>query len=221
MATLPRDPRLIWPPGEPTVSTAREAKHALVREVKQLIEAVHLLDVETAGEAKLSAAAERVAEIAGEVADLPSLRERGGPVYAGPDDAVLAERSGISGYGNPLAPPVVMAPEGDRMVGTAVYTAAYEGPPGCLHGGFVAAAFDDLMGLAQMVTGTAGYTGTLTVRMIRPTPLNREIRYEAWLDRHEGRKIWVKARSSTDDEVLAEAEILFITPRSGPVVPTG
>jgi len=79
----------------------------------------------------------------------------------------------------------------------------------------VAAAFDDLMGFAQMASGKAGYTGTLTVKMLRPTPLYKRIDYEARFDRMDGRKIWVTAGSWCGDEQLAEAEILFIAPKHG------
>jgi acyl-coenzyme A thioesterase PaaI-like protein len=84
-----------------------------------------------------------------------------------------------------------------------------------VHGGFVAAAFDDLMGSAQTLSGIAGYTGTLTVKMLRPTPLLRRIDYEAGVDRVEGRKIYVWAHSTCDGERLAEADIVFIAPRRG------
>jgi hypothetical protein len=79
----------------------------------------------------------------------------------------------------------------------------------------VAAAFDDLMGMAQMASGIAGYTGTLTVKMLRPTPLNTRIDYEAGVDRVDGRKIYVWARSRDADTLLAEAEIVFIAPKAG------
>jgi acyl-coenzyme A thioesterase PaaI-like protein len=99
--------------------------------------------------------------------------------------------------------------------GWAIYGPEYEGPPQCLHGGFVAAAFDDLMGVAQMASGSAGYTGTLTIKMIRPTPLGRRIDYEAGVERVDGRKIWCWARSHDGDTLLAEATIVFIAPRPG------
>jgi hypothetical protein len=79
----------------------------------------------------------------------------------------------------------------------------------------VAAAFDDLLGFAQIASGTAGYTGTLTVRMRQPTPLYEMIDYDAGVDRVEGRKIWVSGRSWCGDELLADCEILFIQPRTG------
>ena len=79
----------------------------------------------------------------------------------------------------------------------------------------MAAAFDDLLGSAQTLSGSAGYTGTLTVRMLRPTPLGKRIDYEAGVERVEGRKIWAWGTSSCDGERLAEASILFIAPREG------
>ena len=95
--------------------------------------------------------------------------------------------------------------EGELTRGWAVYRAPYEGPPGCLHGGFVAAAFDDLLGWAQMASGKAGFTGTLTIKMRRPTPLEERIDYEAGVDRVQGRKIWCWGKSRCGSQLLAEA----------------
>src|SRR6266511_219751 len=50
----------------------------------------------------------------------------------------------------------------------------------------LAAAFGDLLGAAQLASEREAYTGTLTVRMRRPTPLNRGIHYEAGVDRVDG-----------------------------------
>ncbi|MCB1003946.1 MAG: hypothetical protein KDB35_07135, partial [Acidimicrobiales bacterium] len=145
-----------------------------------------------------------------------SLRRKGGLSAAGGEDGVLVERSGISGRSNPLAPPLFIDTSHPEITrGHAVWTDAYEGPMHSLHGGFVAAAFDDLLGCAQMASGYAGFTGTLTVRMVRPTPLNRRIDYEAGVRSVEGRKILCWGTAKDGDDLLAEAECLFIRPRSG------
>ena len=47
--------------------------------------------------------------------------------------------------------------DGDRMVGSATFGAAYEGPPGCVHGGYVAAAFDEVLGSTQSLSGSPGH----------------------------------------------------------------
>jgi hypothetical protein len=53
--------------------------------------------------------------------------------------------------------------------------------------------------------------------MRRPTPLNRRLDYEAGVERVEGRKIFVWGKCHDGDELLSEAEIVFISPRDGSV----
>jgi hypothetical protein len=212
------DPKSAYQTNDPIEGTARKLKHELVAEAKRVVEAIALLDVSQTAPDEVIDAISKTRALADRLEDQPSVAEVGGLASAGPDDAALMERSGISGRSNPLAPPLYLHMDDDGVTrGNAFYTLPYEGPPGCLHGGFVAAAFDDLLGFAQMASGKAGLTGTLTVRMIRPTPLRERIDYEAWFDHAEGRKIWCRARSRCGDTPLAEAEILFIIPKSGPL----
>jgi acyl-coenzyme A thioesterase PaaI-like protein len=211
--SLPSDPRRVYITDDPAEDTPRARKHELVRQTKRVIEHVALLDVHNVDDPEL-------VDLIGRARDLAEALERQ-PRFQGladlpsPDSALL-ERSGISGRSNPLAPPLQMTMDDDGIThGEATYGMAYEGPVGCLHGGFVAAAFDELLGFAQTASGIAGYTGTLTIRMRRPTPLKERIRYEARVDRAEGRKIFCTATSWHDDTLLCEAEIVMITPRDG------
>jgi acyl-coenzyme A thioesterase PaaI-like protein len=213
--TLPPDARSTYVAFDPPETDRRAGKHRLVREVKRVIELVAHLDSAAADPTAVDTATEKVRALADTLAAFPSLHASGGLGAQPGAQGALLERSGISGRSNPLAPPVQWTVTDDGTRGGAVYTPAYEGPIGHVHGGFVAAAFDDLMGAAQVASGQAGYTGTLTVRMIRPTPLQRRIDYEAHVDRVEGRKIWVRATSSCGGELLAEASIVFIAPRDG------
>jgi acyl-coenzyme A thioesterase PaaI-like protein len=97
------------------------------------------------------------------------------------------------------------------VIGRVRFGAAYEGPPGCVHGGYVAATFDEILGMAQALSGKRGMTGTLTVRYRHPTPLHRELRFEGTLVRQEGRKIYTVGRCLAGDQLTAEADGLFIT----------
>lgn len=212
--SLPSDPSQIYLGGEPVEDEGRAAKHRLVREIKRSIDSAALLDVGANETDDLSSFADEAQALADRLEKAPSLRAFGGAGVAGPADAVLAERSPVSGRSNPLAPPLHLEMSDGVTHAWATWTDAYEGPPGCLHGGWVAAAFDDVMGLAQMASGKAGFTGTLTVKMLKPTPLNKRIDYKAWLDHVDGRKIWVKATARDGDELLGEAEIVFISPRA-------
>jgi acyl-coenzyme A thioesterase PaaI-like protein len=115
------------------------------------------------------------------------------------------------GLANPLAPPIQVDVEGEIVVGRARFGSAYEGPPGCLHGGFVAAAFDEVLGLAQTLSGQVGMTGTLNVRYRRPTPLYTDLRFEGRLEGVSGRKVSTSASLFAAGEVTAEATGLFIS----------
>ena len=213
---LPPEAMTSWVLSRPSTDTHRAAKHTLVDETRVLINAVTMLDInplDDEGAAAVLALAEETAALTRRVAALPRLA--GGPADAGGDDARLLERSGITGASNPLSAPLHLSLDGDRVVGWAEYAHQYEGPPGCVHGGFVAAAFDDLLGAAQTLSGIAGFTGTLTIRMLRPTPLLRRIDYEGGVTRVEGRKIFTWGRAAHAGELVAEAEGLFVSPRAG------
>ena len=213
--SLPPDPRTTYDPSDPAEDPSLAGKHRLTRAVKRVVDLVAHVDVEAADPSTIDALTREAEAMAARLEPLPDLHARGGLAIAGGPQSALLERSGISGRSNPLAVPVQWgAPDADGVLrGRATYSGAYEGPPGCVHGGFVAAAFDDIMGSAQMMSGRAGYTGTLTVRMRRPTPLHQRIDYAAGVERVDGRKIRVWGTADCDSERLADADILFITPR--------
>jgi acyl-coenzyme A thioesterase PaaI-like protein len=121
------------------------------------------------------------------------------------------DHSPMLGRANPLAPPIELWLEDDHIVGRATFGAAYEGPPGCVHGGFVAAAFDEVLGSTQSLSGSPGMTGRLTVHYRKPTPLQTELRFVGRLDRVDGRKIHTTGELWAGDVLCAEAEGLFIS----------
>ena len=127
------------------------------------------------------------------------------------DPRAFFDSSPLLGAANPVAVPLKLAVVGDGVEGTAVFGLAYEGPPGHVHGGFVAAAFDEVLGMVQSLTGAPGMTGTLTVRYRRPTPLHREVRFAGRVDRVEGRKIYTQGTLHAGEDLCAEAEGIFIS----------
>ena len=120
----------------------------------------------------------------------------------------------IFGPSNPIATPLEAYREQDGTItGVATFPYTYEGPPGSVHGGMLAACFDALLGMAAATSGHPSMTGTMTVIYRSPTPLNRPIRFEAWFDRNEGRKSFTRARALDGDTVCVEAEGIFIEVR--------
>ena len=128
----------------------------------------------------------------------------------------FSDRSPFYGAMNPISMPMVMSQdpsvgEFGAVIGVGTFTEPYEGPPGHIHGGFIAAAFDEVLGMAQSLTGRPGMTGTLSIKYRAPTPLNTPIVYKGWVDRVEGRKIFTKGQSFNGDTLCAEAEVLFLS----------
>src|SRR5262249_52665574 len=76
--------------------------------------------------------------------------------------------SPMIGRYNALAPPVTIDVIDGAVHGTGNLDAAYEGPPGCVHGGVIAALFDELLGVANISAGVGAMTGTLTITYRSP-----------------------------------------------------
>lgn len=194
---------------------AGDATHRLVAAMRRSIELLLDTDPPNAGLIAAAEAMERLTEHLEQLprrpARLPGQRRLrfGEPAVSG-DPGALFETSAISGARNAIAPPLRFWAEGGVVHGAGVFGRAYEGPPGHVHGGFIAAAFDELLGLAQSTSGRAGMTGTLHVRYRRPTPLRRELRFEARLDKVEGKKLLTSGELYAGDTLCAEAEGLFV-----------
>jgi acyl-coenzyme A thioesterase PaaI-like protein len=123
----------------------------------------------------------------------------------------LFERSPFVGRANPVAPPLHLAMVDGRIEATVTFGRTYEGPPGSVHGGYVAGIFDEALGAAQSFSGTAGMTARLTVNYRSPTPLDTELRLRAELATIEGRKITCTGTLHAGERLCAEAEGLFVT----------
>jgi acyl-coenzyme A thioesterase PaaI-like protein len=130
---------------------------------------------------------------------------------SGGDIEPFFDHSPLIGLANPLAPPIRIEFQSDVVVGRVTFGSVYEGPPGCVHGGFVAAAFDEVLGSAQTFSGAPGMTARLTVNYRKPTPLHTPLVIEGRFDHKEGRKVFTTGRIVADDLVTAEAEGLFIS----------
>lgn len=127
------------------------------------------------------------------------------------------EMNGVGGWSNPLNPGLNLWLDGDKAYGTVRFGWAYEGPPGHVHGGYIAAVLDQFLGMAQMATRQSGMTGSLKVNYHRPTPLNTDLTLEAETTILSERKIRVVGRILLDGQVTAEGDGLFIRPKGGMV----
>lgn len=119
----------------------------------------------------------------------------------------------VVGVRNAVAPPLVIEHRSDGNAWSDFHLgAAYEGPPGLVHGGVSALLLDQMLGEAAGAGGKPGMTGTLTLRYRQATPLG-DLRAEAWIDRVEGFKTFAKGHLIGPEGVTVEAEGVFILPR--------
>jgi hypothetical protein len=128
---------------------------------------------------------------------------------------VSHELSPLSGLSNPLSPPVTIEVKDGTAWGSVFCGWAYEGPPGTIHGGFVAAIFDQFLGMAQMIGKQPGMTGRLTVHYHARSPLNKELKLKAWFERVDGRKTIIHGEMFDGANKTASCEGLFIAPKDG------
>jgi acyl-coenzyme A thioesterase PaaI-like protein len=174
---------------------------------------VHRLHGSPAPDDELSQAADELERLADRLDGFPggSLYEGlGESTLAGDDTAAFFDHSPMLGRANPLAPPVELWADGDTMRGRVTFGSAYEGPPGCAHGGYVAAAFDEVLGSTQSLAGRPGMTGRLTVHYRSPTPLHVELAIAARVVEVSGRKTLTHGTLHAGERLCAEAEGLFI-----------
>lgn len=120
----------------------------------------------------------------------------------------------VIGLRNAIAPPLTIHhdDDGTRCWSEFTLNSAYEGPPGLVHGGVCALVLDHVLGEAASAGLTKPlFTGTLTVRFVRGTPLGR-LRADAAVERTEGVKSFVSGHLSDGEEITVEAEGIFIKP---------
>lgn len=119
----------------------------------------------------------------------------------------------VIGLRNPVAPPLSVQHHPDGSV-SADFTlgAAYEGPPGHVHGGVAALILDHMLGEAASPATSPRLTGTISLRYLRPTRLGA-LRVQAAAERTEGVKTFATGFISDAEGPTVQAEGVFIRPR--------
>lgn len=144
--------------------------------------------------------------------DLAATLEAAGTLGIRQESSLRHTRSPLSGVMNPVAPPMVSEyhPDENRVVSRVSFNEAYQGPPSCVHGGFVAALMDEALGRARHLTGRNCVTASLKVDYVRPTPVNVDLVVEARIEEIHERKFVVRGEVLHEGGVTARAEGLFV-----------
>ena len=87
-----------------------------------------------------------------------------------------------------------------------------EGGPGVAHGGWTAAALDEVLGHTLVLHGHFAVTGTLTVRFVKPVPIDRDVMGTARIVGHEGHRWSISGELTlaTTGALLASAEGVWV-----------
>jgi acyl-coenzyme A thioesterase PaaI-like protein len=119
----------------------------------------------------------------------------------------------VTGFRNAIAPPLVVHEDPDGLWWSEFELGEqYQGPPGWVHGGVLAMVLDQLLGEAASDGLTKPlFTGTITLRYLRGTPLGR-LRAEAAIERTDGYKTFASGHMSDAAGKTVEAEGIFIKP---------
>ncbi|MFP6639138.1 MAG: PaaI family thioesterase [Myxococcota bacterium] len=188
------------------------AKRKLAESLRDLLSSLCSTD---APEEQLHAITGQVSQTADLLRAQPEMVERPGvaegSLAAGME--MFHDRSPVVGLSNPLAPPALLEPNFEKQLvsGSVFFGPAYEGAPGCVHGGFLAAVLDEALGMACVFSGEPGMTGELTVRYVKPTPVEHPLRIEARFDRKEGRKIYNSGEIYAGELKVVESKGVFIS----------
>lgn len=107
--------------------------------------------------------------------------------------------------------------EDGRMAGTARFARFHLGRNGAVHGGSLGMLFDTVLGLtASVLTGSQRQrTAYLKIDYRNIVPIEKELQFDAGIDRIDGRKIFVSGRLTDGDMLLTEADALFVQLKPG------
>lgn len=119
---------------------------------------------------------------------------------------------GLAGLSNAVAPKLIYRINQSQVFAEATLGVQYQGPPGRVHGGFIAAIFDVVLARAQQLSGKIGLTGQLSVKYLDSTPINKPIRFEGHLDRVVGKKVFVSGACFFKDRKTAECNGIWVCP---------
>ncbi|MEE3066167.1 MAG: PaaI family thioesterase [Actinomycetota bacterium] len=120
--------------------------------------------------------------------------------------------------GNILTMPIgAHKTEDGRMAGWARFARFHLGRNGAVHGGSLGMLFDTVLGLTTSVlTGSPRQrTAYLKIDYRHIVPIEKELQFDAGIDKVDGRKIFVSGKLTDGDTLLAEAEALFVKLKPG------
>lgn len=145
-------------------------------------------------------------------ADVRRARERLAPLAGDELEQVNGRVPSLPVRGHAMLPALkITSAGGGRVDGTVTFGRWFMGGGMAVHGGAVSLLFDEVLGiLASIQAKSITRTAYLRTDYRALTPIDAELDVSAWIDRVEGRKIFVRGEVRRGDVVCAEADALFL-----------
>ena len=125
-------------------------------------------------------------------------------------DDVMGELVSVGGRSHPCSPELLWQETAKRITGSVRFNQTFEGPPGHVHGGWVAGVLDHIMGMTHVRSGHPGVTRGISIRYLKPTPLNQVIEFSADATELDDKRTEVKATMRCGETTTATAEAIFV-----------
>jgi acyl-coenzyme A thioesterase PaaI-like protein len=107
----------------------------------------------------------------------------------------------------------VIAGDGMSMLSTLEVGEFHQGAPGLAHGGIIATAMDEAMGVLNRLLLVPAVTVHLEVDYVRPVPVGSVLHIRTEIVGRVGRKLYTAGRArlgAADGEVAVQAAALFL-----------
>ncbi len=98
--------------------------------------------------------------------------------------------------------------ENASLSGDIWFGPVLEGPPGHVHGGISAFILDEAMGSAGWLKGYPCVAAKIEVEFLSMTPVNRQLKIKAWVDKVEENKLSIQA-TIYDDKAYSRSAGIF------------
>jgi acyl-coenzyme A thioesterase PaaI-like protein len=201
--------RRSWDLIEDPTDPAWRAKRGLAKALRQLN---NFTIGAQAGEAELLEAAQRVEQAFAliEPQGSSSFKEdfESGAYFATPE--LYADRAWITGNCNPVSPLAKLVQDGGSALASVRFDNAYVGAPGWVHGGAVAAIFDQVMGFVLIMQGHPCVTAELAVQYHSPTPAHADLKLSAHETKRVGSRVFIEATCHHGSILTATASATFV-----------
>lgn len=121
-------------------------------------------------------------------------------------------RMDLPNRGNILQVPAELTTVDDEVDGVVRFRRYHLGRNGAVHGGAVAHLWDSVLGFAafRLTRSLKQRTAYLHVNYRKIVPIDKDLQVDARVDRSEGRKVFVTGRLFDGDDLLCDAEALFV-----------